>query len=135
MARILIMEDDAAVAFELSDLLSVNGHDVEWHRSAAEARIALTDSEFDLLISDIYVFRDGEVIPDGGISLIGWIRMAARSPEHKRLRNLPIIAISGATHLPGNEVILKVAESVGATCSFEKPIPDDKLLEKIGELV
>lgn len=133
MAKILVLEDDAELAMELSALLSEQGHDVDWQRMAGEARNALDRHRYDLLICDIYIYRDGKIIPDGGLALIGWIRTAAYTPDCAWMKGLPIIAISGATRLPGNEHILNIAKTIGADHTIAKPFNETALLRIVEE--
>lgn len=133
MPRILILEDDAEIAFNLSELLSEEGHETDWHRTAGEAREALEHGRFDLLICDIYIYKGGKIVADGGLALIGWIRNAVFSESHAWLQGFPIIAISGATSLPGNHNILEIAESVGADYSLRKPVKNIELFGTINK--
>lgn len=133
MAKILVMEDEAEFAFHLSDILSLHEHEMVWCRTATEAREALEDQRFDLLISDIYIYKGGKIVSDGGLALIGWIRNAVFSKEYAWLQGFPVIAISGATKLPGNQNILQVAQSVGANYALAKPITDQALLETLDQ--
>ena len=51
--RILIAEDDAALADGLQHTLRQSGHAVDWVKNGGEADAALDTNEFDLLILDI----------------------------------------------------------------------------------
>lgn len=133
--RILIMEDDTEQAYELSELLTSNGFDVAWERSAHGAKNALLSDRFDLVITDIYIFQDGRVIPDGGIVLIGWMRAMNGASDRGHIAKTPILAISGAAAHRGNEYILNIAESVGADHSMRKPIEDDALLSVVSHMI
>ncbi|MEM0987400.1 MAG: response regulator [Pseudomonadota bacterium] len=133
MAHILIMEDDVDQAYELSNILTEAGHDVIWRSNAADARAALETERFDLLIADIYVHRRGQPLPDGGISLIGWMRNAIADPVRAWMAEVPVIAISGAVNLRGNEYILNIARSIGATATMAKPIVTEELCALVSE--
>jgi two-component system cell cycle response regulator CpdR len=53
MARVLLAEDEAAVREFVRRALSVHGHEVTAVADGAEALVALSQAEFDLLLTDI----------------------------------------------------------------------------------
>lgn len=125
MARILLMEDDLALSYQLSQSLEGAGHTVQTCSSTSTAQEELRAAEYDLLITDVIVKVDGQPVPDGGIGLISWVR---RTKAHS---NMPIIAITGTTRFPGMEHILSTARQIGADIGMEKPIDVAYLVEKI----
>ena len=125
MARLLILEDDAVVGFQLKRDIEEAEHEVEICLNATGAIEELTYQPYDLLISDIIIREDRRFVPDGGIKLCGWVR---RNPA---TRNLPIIAITRAHKSPGMQHILVTAEQVGANASLEKPFHLVDLLARI----
>lgn len=129
MVRILLMEDDLALGYQLSQSLKVAGHSVQICSSASAAQEELADVEYDLLITDVIVKVDGQPVPDGGIGLISWVRRT------EAYSNMPIIAITGTTRFPGMEHILSTARQIGADIGMEKPIDMNYLVEKIDLLV
>lgn len=50
------------------------------------------------------------------------------------MRKPPIIAISGATKLPGRKDLMTTAKSIGATRTLEKPFGETTLLRSVMEL-
>lgn len=58
MARILLIEDSAAVAESTIVALSVRGHDVVWAARVDRALLAYRDDTFDVVLSD-YELPDG----------------------------------------------------------------------------
>ncbi|MEM1383099.1 MAG: response regulator [Pseudomonadota bacterium] len=133
MASILIMEDDAEFAFGLRDLLEMEGHEVRWSRGATEALEVLKQTKIDLVITDIYIYHDGRIVRDGGISLIGGMRQIGSGIGYKSPRNTPVIAITAASSYPGNAHILDTAQSVGAQYALAKPFSDKELLDLVVE--
>ena len=67
--------------------------------------------------------------------MIGWIRTSALNPDYGWMLDLPIIAISGATRLPGNQNILDIAKTVGADYGLAKPFSDNTLLGTVADAV
>lgn len=132
MANILIMDDDMEFALRVRDVLEHIGHVCTWARSGTEALELLQETVFDLLICDIYVYQDGKITVDGGISLIGRVRMFSADRRLSKLnREMPIIAVSGAVKTAGNANILSVAKGVGANLTLKKPIESDILIETV----
>lgn len=131
MARVLVMEDDVAHASHIRQALEAVGHDVEWARTASAALDYIRDSPIDLLITDIYIYEAGTMTRDGGIRLIGSIRMPGPTAPFPELRDIPIIAISAAANSIGNPNILRIAESVGADYSLPKPFTSSELVSTV----
>ncbi len=125
LARILLMEDDLTLSYQLSLNLKKAGHTVQTCSSASAAQEELMLADFDLLITDVIVKVSGQAVPDGGIGLISWVR---RQEKHCKM---PIIAITGTTKFPGMEHILSTARQIGADIGMEKPIDIEYLFEKI----
>lgn len=72
--RILIVEDDRALARVLSDNLSFSGFDVEWIDDGAEVLNRVRSTSFDLVLLDVMLpGRDG-------FNLCGLIRQGGRTP-------------------------------------------------------
>lgn len=131
MANVLIMEDDLQTALRLCDTLHNHGYNTLMTRNAAEAKEALLNQQFDIVITDIFVSMHGRPVPDGGISLIGWIRAKGLSARDKDFKHLPIIAISSASKNPTKSHALKVATSVGATSCVTKPFTEDEIVSEV----
>src|SRR5690349_14063132 len=82
MARILVIDDDAAVRSVVTVLLSNKGHRVETASNGRHGLKALSDGDFDLLIVDIFM-------PEmDGLETIRLLR-GQRS-------DLPVIVMSGS---------------------------------------
>ncbi|MEJ6388791.1 response regulator [Gymnodinialimonas ulvae] len=133
MARLLVMEDDALQRAQMVEMLEEGGHDVVACYTASEALMRATQEPFDLIVTDIIVKLDGRATPDGGISLIGYLRRMPMTSATKR--SVPILAVSGTFKNPGMETILTTAVQVGATAQMQKPVRAGELLSKIDILL
>ena len=133
MPTILIMEDDLPLAAEWQFRLEETGHTVIQTRNATECLQWLDQNSADLLLADIYVQRDGALVPDGGIKLIGLLRAAGGRTERA---TLPIIAVTGMGRDGGTvPPVLELAQSLGADVVFRKPVAIADLLHTIDTLV
>lgn len=129
MAKVLILEDDVAFGFQLKNDMQDAGYDVEMCHTASGGIEMLQHTQYDVLISDIIIWHDGQSVPDGGIKLISWVR---GNPD---TRTLPIVAMTGTHKYPGMETILTTVEQVGANASLEKPFHLDDLLSILDRLI
>ncbi len=129
MARILLMEDDRPLGLELAGRLGNAGHEVVLSPSASYARAELWHWDFDLLIADLVVRKNGRPVADGGLGLISWVRHTATTTVG--LNYLPIVAISGEQTGRAMDVLLLTADRLGADVVLEKPVDVPLLLRKI----
>lgn len=135
MARVLIMEDELTLRHELADGLRDFGHECDCVGSVPDAMAALQEAEYDIIITDIYVLKNGQLAPEGGVSLIGWMRtFRYRRGPLSRLGDMPIIAITGAAVTPGKQYVLHLAVNIGATIALRKPVAIPDLNERIVRL-
>lgn len=135
MAKLLLMEDDEHFASVLTEVLEEKGHSVQSCASATEAFALISESHFDLLITDIIVRQDNKSVPDGGISLISRLRGALSWNLEPWMKELPIIAISGAIHNQGMSDLLKITRDLGADVTLGKPTDTKDLLNAINLLL
>jgi two-component system, OmpR family, response regulator len=111
-ARILVVDDDAALRETLAEFLTSEGYVVQQAGNVDEARMALAPAEPDLLLLDVSM-------PGGdGLSLASSLR--ARS-------SLPIIILSGK----GSMVDKVVGLEVGADDYLAKPFELRELLARV----
>jgi CheY-like chemotaxis protein len=121
MARILVIDDDAVVRNLLRTVLEAAGHAVVEAADGVEGVSACRSHEVDLVITDI-------LMPEADGS---WaIRRIKRD-----FPDITIIAMSGGGQIAKSDTCLSVAQRVGASRVFEKPLPHDELLEAIRDLV
>lgn len=134
MANVLILEDDLTLRHELTDGLRDYGHDCDCVGTVPEAMSALHRSRYDIVIADMYILQNGELSPEGGVSLIGWMRtFKYRLGPMTYLGETPIIVITGAGST-NNQLVLHMAVNVGATIALRKPVSVSELDAKIGRL-
>ena len=129
LAYILLMEDDDDQRELLVDIIEMDNHEVCAVASASEAWDKLQDEPFDLVITDLLVRKDGEFIPDGGILLIGKMRIKGRVGPARRIERLPIIVVTGSDVALGNGHVNQMTTGIGADACLIKPI-DPKILKQ-----
>lgn len=136
MKKILLMEDHPPQAMELVQQLETIGYEATWARNATEALVQLGKAEFDAVVADVLVHEGATLTANGGVTLIGKIRAAAFKIEvGKTIRQLPIIAISGAFDPMGYKNFLSdTALGVGADAALPKPVDIEKLHDLIEEM-
>ena len=118
MGHILLVEDEQLVAETLASAMVSRGHTVVTASNGIEGIKRFTEQAFDLVVTDI-------IMPDKeGIEMI--LDMRKFKPETK------IIAISGGGRI-GNAEFLRMAASVGAMATLQKPIPLAKFLSVLTE--
>jgi CheY-like chemotaxis protein len=111
--RLLLVEDNPDTLRYMSLMLGLRGHEVRTADRLGAARAALSEGEFDLMISDIE-------LPDGsGLELM------------REAGNLPGIAMSGF----GSEEDVRLSGSAGFSMHLTKPIDMRKLEEAIHQVI
>jgi len=112
MAKIYLVDDDAAVRSVLLRALERLGHEVHPFESGTQALEEAERDPPDAVFSDIYM-------PNGdGIELL--LALAALEPR------IPVIAMSGGGCFP-SALVLEDASRLGAVAALEKPIALDGL--------
>lgn len=120
MARVLVIDDDAAVRTAIGHVLARLGHAMVEAGEGNEAIRQLKDAPPDLIITDI-------IMPGReGIETI----MVVRS----LLPEVPIIAMSGGGSF-GGSAYLQVAERLGASATIMKPFKIHELQEQVEALL
>ena len=120
MAKILVVEDDAAMRRASCRVLRDAGHAVVDFENGAAAIEQVERDAPDLLITDIFM---PEV---EGLETIRRVR--ALRPA------LPIVAISGFT-LEGGGDYLEIAQRLGAVATLKKPFRSADLLAVVSRLL
>jgi DNA-binding response OmpR family regulator len=123
---IMLMDDDPLARLELSTFLTEQGYDIVTCANSIEAKAIWNDHNIDLVISDVFVRADGEFIPHGGVSLVGWLRIRSK---------VPIIAISGYTKLGDKSGYLQDMREMGANVALPKPVDTQVLLYEVRKLL
>ena len=120
MARILIVDDDAAVQTTIGLLLERAGHHVVSASDGRKGLLSLEAGQFDLLFLDIFM---------PGMDGFETMRMVRQ--QHPRI---PIIVISGQSLPSESESIpdfLAMATKLGAVTSLQKPFKPADLLAAV----
>lgn len=120
MTRILIIEDDDAVADTLRQMLELDGFEVIVATNGAEGEKMFKKNSVDLIITDL-------LMPEKeGIETIKDIREI--SPDVK------IIAMSGSAGMFTGEY-LRAAKALGANSTLSKPISRGDLLQSVNKMI
>lgn len=117
-ARILIAEDEVAVAQPVITRFTGIGHEVRWARAVREVRAELPLFEPDVLILDSSLDTDG-------LELFQAIRFA---PEHPRAG---VIILTE----PGDVVTRERAHQLGAAAVVMKPFRGAELVDLVEDLL
>lgn len=113
MALVLVVDDEPLMRRTLRTALERAGHEVEEAKDGNEALKKFSSLSPDLVLTDI-------VMPDReGVETIGQLR--------KLHADVPIIAMSGGGAV-GGTLFLRLAEELGATRTFTKPIRNADLV-------
>lgn len=118
MARILVVDDEAAVRTAVGKILSRAGHDV---LEAADGKTALTmyqNDPGDVIIMDIYMPE-----MDG---IEATIRLKHEFPDVK------IVAVSGGGYLDKAKILEREAR-LGALRTLAKPLHEQDILDAVSD--
>lgn len=116
-ARILVVDDNAAIRKGLSVRLRANGYAVSFAVDAISATAALVTEMPDLVILDLGLpCGDGFVVME-------------RLNNHDRLAGIPVIVLTGRELADNRDRALKA----GAVAFFQKPVEDGQLLMAINK--
>jgi two-component system response regulator (stage 0 sporulation protein F) len=117
---ILVVEHDPNMRSMIGLLLNSAGHTVLESEDGVAASAILERERIDLVITDVVMPKKD------GLEFIREVR--------QQWPTVPIIAVSGGgDHLDGN-YCLKVARSMGAAATLDKPFDERKLLQVIADL-
>jgi len=109
LGRVLIVDDNAPLRRALGRMLQSAGHTVSVAASGADALVALSSTEFDVVISDV------------GMPGMTGVELLEKVREHDR--DLPVVLMSGN---PDLNTAMR-ADDLGALEYLEKPVTLDKL--------
>jgi len=122
-ARLCYVDDSRTSAYVVKRMLKPYGYEVDHFFSAEPALIALIESDYDLLLTDLKVSPTGM----DGDDLVRTLR----SSGHSKTKTLPIIVITGSTD---SEVLSQVYKA-GANQIMTKPVIGEELDANIRQLV
>ena len=115
MARILIVEDNDPIRWALSNLLRLEGHEVDLVTDGQQALARFSDRSFDLVLMDVYM---------PNTDALEVCRKLRQQSE------IPIVMISG-TYLPA---IRDRAFDSGASAFLAKPLQFEDLLALVRKI-
>src|SRR5579859_6902425 len=115
--RVLVAEDEAAVAQQIINRFTLLGHDVRWSKAIREVRAELSDFRPDVLILDATLDTDG-------LELFQAIRFAA---EHPRAG---VVILTAAGDVGARERAQQLAAA-----AMMKPVRNDELVEIVEDLL
>ena len=115
MAKILIVDDDAAVRAILAQVLKAAGHQVFSATNGKEGLWHFGAIQPDLIITDLFMPEKE------GLETITELR--------KKFPQIGILAMSGGNI--ASTAMLSVAAHLGASCTLEKPFDKDTLLAAV----
>lgn len=120
MARILVVDDDAAIRGAIRRLLTLEGYEVFEAVNGREAISSYRKQPVDLVITDIWM-------PDkDGLEVIREL--------HQMSPGLPMIAMSGGSSR-GQLDFLHHAEAFGACEMLQKPFKLETLVQSVKKLI
>jgi len=122
-ARLCYVDDSRTSAYVVKRMLKPYGYIVDHFESAEPALIALVESDYDLLLTDLKVSPTGM----DGDDLV----RALRASGQKKVSSLPVIVITGAT----DTGILSQVYEAGANQIMTKPVNGEELDAHIRKLV
>lgn len=120
MARILIIDDSELDRDILREILEDAGHLVVEASNSGEGVETFRRREIDLIITDLFM------PPGGGVSVIQKVRAFNK--------DVKIVVVSGMS-LENSDVIFEKILQAGATCTLEKPVEPEKLIQIVTELL
>jgi DNA-binding response OmpR family regulator len=118
--RLLIVDDEEAILFAMSDYLARSGYEVDRAASRAEAERLLAGTPYSLVILDL---RLGVAEPLGGLDLLRRVR--ASFPEARMI----LLTAYGSAELEAE------LADMGTTRLLSKPQPLARIAEEVSELL
>jgi two-component system aerobic respiration control protein ArcA len=116
---ILVIEDDETMRASMKRILEPEGYIVKMAAHANELSEVLDDSAVDLILLDI------------GLPWINGFELAELLKEHKDLKKIPLVFVSGQS----SQEDMKKAFQVGAHDYIKKPFEIDKLKKTVKTLL
>ncbi|MBR9764581.1 MAG: response regulator [Rhodobacteraceae bacterium] len=135
MALILLLEDEFDQAVLFQEYLVRAGHEVRISTGAREAMEYLRAEAHDLIITDLFVRDRDQVLPDGGLRLIGSIRRLWKPEGCATPADVPILVVTGALNGPSKEYFMDQAVAIGADLALQKPVSPEELAGALSRLL
>lgn len=124
--KILILEDDLALAVQIRVALEQEGFQIFLVRDADAAIEVLKNDDMQLVIADMMIRKlDGTYDPKGGLTVLTHINLTmALKP--------PVVTITGAAP---ETALVPISRSMGAEMSFSKPINMPEFIECVNKII
>ena len=116
---VLVVEDDETVRKSLKKVLEKDGYRVLLAADGTQLSLVLDDSPIELIILDV------------GLPWINGIELAKLMKEHKDLKDIPLIFVSGQT----SDLDVKRGFQVGADDYIKKPFEIEELRKAVNTLM
>ena len=116
---ILVIEDDETMRAAMKKIFELDGYVVKLAAEATELSQALDEATPDLILLDV------------GLPWLNGFELAQMLKEHKELKKIPIVFVSGKT----SEEDVKKAFEIGADDYIKKPFEIDKLKKSVETLL
>lgn len=116
---ILVIEDDETMRMAMKRILETEGHVLKLAADATELSTVLDDHSVDLILMDV------------GLPWINGFELAQLLKEHKDLKKIPLVFVSGQT----SESDMKQAFDIGADDYIKKPFDVEKLKKTVETLL
>lgn len=116
---ILVIEDDETMRAALKKIFEMDGFNVKMAADGTELSGVLDDVSPDLILLDI------------GLPWLNGFELAQMLKEHKELKKIPLIFVSGKT----SDEDIKKAFELGADDFIKKPFEIDKLKKTVATLL
>ncbi len=118
MAKVLVIEDDFAVRYSLSEALQARGYNVDTANNGVEGIEMCQNNRYDLIITDL-------IMPEkDGVETILELKLS--------MPDLKIVAISGGGK---NVDIMETAYHIGADCALTKPFSITDLYDCVDKVL
>ena len=130
---ILLVDDDTVLAELWQSYLNTQGYLVDCCGTVADATVLMHSKHYDLLIVDIFLRQDGQILAEGGVTLINRVRMQDGFNDASDDR-MSILAVTGAgTNALGKSAALHSVNTL-TDASLQKPIKLDTLGREVARL-
>jgi len=130
---ILLVDDDTVLAGLWQQYLVSQGHQVDCCGTVADATVLLYSKAYDLLIVDIFLRQDGQILAEGGVTLINRVRIQDGFNDANKDR-MAILAVTGAgTGSPGKFAALHSVNTL-TDASLQKPVRLETLGREVQRL-
>lgn len=135
MVQILLLEDEFDEAVLFQEFLREAGHEVQLCTNADDALTYLKAARYDLVITDLFVRQKKVLTHDGGLRVIGTLRLAWKRDPFATPHDTPIIAVTGASYGADRDFFLDQARTLGANVTLHKPVMATELHAAIARLM